>query len=106
MKNFIGRKVAVLADILELGKESKNIHRKIGNLVANNNVDYLITIGKYSKYIGKQAKILKMKKKFIKHFKSEEKSRKFIRKVLKENDIILIKGSNGMKLINLVEYLK
>ena len=47
-----------------------------------------------------------MKKKFIKHFKSEEKSRKFIRKVLKENDIILIKGSNGMKLINLVEYLK
>ncbi len=106
MKNFKGNKIVVLADILELGKESKNIHRKIGNLVANNNVDYLITIGKYSKYIGKQAKILKMKKKFIKHFKSEEKSRKFIRKVLKENDIILIKGSNGMKLINLVEYLK
>ena len=47
-----------------------------------------------------------MKRKNIKHFKREKDARKYINDIIKENDIILIKGSNGMKLIELVNYLK
>lgn len=106
LSKFSGGKIAVLADILELGKNSKTIHKKVGELINNNNTNYLITIGKYSKYISKVAKKNKMNKKFIKHFKDEKSSREFIKSILKDGDILLIKGSNGMKLCNLIEYLK
>lgn len=106
IKNFSKRKIAILGDILELGKKSKKIHKKIGKLVIDNNVDILIAIGKYSKYIGREAKKLGMKRKNIKHFKHEKDAREYINDIIKENDIILIKGSNGMKLIELVNYLK
>lgn len=106
LSKFSGRKIAVLADILELGKNSKTIHKKVGELINKNNTNYLITIGKYSKYISKVAKKNKMNKKFIKHFKYEKSSREFIKSILKDGDILLIKGSNGMKLCNLIEYLK
>ncbi len=106
LSKFYGRKIAVLADILELGKNSKTIHKKVGELINKNNTNYLITIGKYSKYISKVAKKNKMNKKFIKHFKDEKSSREFIKSILKDGDILLIKGSNGMKLCNLIEYLK
>lgn len=106
LSKFSGRKIAVLADILELGKNSKTIHKKVGELINKNNTNYLITIGKYSKYISKVAKKNKMNKKFIRHFKDEKSSREFIKSILKNGDILLIKGSNGMKLCNLIEYLK
>ena len=106
LSKFSGRKIAVLADILELGKNSKTIHKKVGELINKNNTNYLITIGKYSKYISKVAKKNKMNKKFTKHFKDEKSSREFIKSILKDGDILLIKGSNGMKLCNLIEYLK
>ena len=106
LSKFSGRKISVLADILELGKNSKTIHKKVGELINENNTNYLITIGKYSKYISKVAKKNKMNKRFIKHFKDEKSSREFIKSILKDGDILLIKGSNGMKLCNLIEYLK
>lgn len=100
------RKIAVLADILELGKETKKVHKNIGSEVIKNDIDILITIGKYSKKIKKEAKKLGMKRKNLKHFKTEKKARCYIKSLVNENDVILVKGSNDMGLINLVEYLK
>lgn len=106
MRNFEGNKIAVLGDILELGKESKKVHKKIGKLVTDNNVDELVTIGKYSKYIARVAKRNGFKRKNFKHFKNELKSRSYVRELLNKDSVILVKGSNGINLINLVEYLK
>lgn len=106
LSKYNGRKITILADILELGKNSKSIHKKVGKLINKYNSDYLITIGTYSKYINSVAKKNKMNKKFIKHFKNEKKSRNFIKSILKDGDVVLIKGSNGMNLSNLIEYLK
>ncbi len=106
MKNFAGKKIVVLGDILELGKESKKVHKKIGKLVTDNNIDELITIGRYSKYISKESKKSGMKRKNIKHFKDEFKSRSYVKELLNKDSVILVKGSNGINLINLVEYLK
>ena len=106
LSKYNERKIVILADILELGNKSKDIHKKIGKLIHSYKVDILITIGKYSKLINKIAKKFGMNKSNMKHFKNEEKSRIFIKNILKDNDVILVKGSNGMKLSNLVEYLK
>ena len=99
LSSFKLRKILVLADILELGKMSKDIHKKIGNSIKD--IDILITIGRYSKIIGKLNKNI-----WYKHFKDEKKARSYIKDSLKKDDVILIKGSNGMKLINIVNYLK
>ena len=100
------RKIAVLADILELGKQTKKIHQKIADELVKNNIDFVITIGKYSKIIKHKLKHLRIKKANLKHFKNEQKARKYVKELLKEDDVILIKGSNKTGLINLVEYLK
>lgn len=106
MNNFDGKKILILGDILELGKESKKIHKKIGELVANNNVNELVTIGKYSKYIDKKARKNGMKRKYIKHFKTEAKAKKYVRSLITTGSVLLVKGSNGVNLINLVNFLK
>ena len=104
LNNFEGKKIVILGDILELGKESKKVHKKIGKLI--NNIDELITIGKYSKYIAGVAKKNGLKRKHIKHFRNELKSRCYVKELLNKDSTILIKGSNGINLINLVEYIK
>ena len=101
IKFFKGRKILVLADILELGKQSRKIHNEVGLLLKKYDIDILVTIGKHSKLIGKNNKKI-----WLKHYKNEYESRKDILKILQKDDVILLKGSNGMKLINLVNYVK
>lgn len=105
LNKFSNRKIIVLADVLELGKESKKIHKKIGYELSKTNASYLITIGNYSKLIAKEAKKLGFKGK-CKHFKNEVKSRKYLKSLIKKDDVILLKGSHGMNLVNLVNFLK
>ena len=99
-----GRKILILGDILELGKKSKEIHRKIGELISN--CAYLITIGKWSKYIAKEARKNGLKKKYVKHFKNVSMAKKHILSIIGPNDNILIKASNAINLSELVNYLK
>ena len=99
-----GRKILILGDILELGKKSKQIHRKIGTLISN--CAYLITIGKWSKYILKEARKNGLKKKYVKHFKNASIAKKYILSIIKPSDNVLIKASNAINLSELVNYLK
>ena len=99
-----GRKILILGDILELGKKSKEIHKKIGELISN--CTYLITIGKWSKYIGKEARKNGLKKKYVKHFKNVSIAKEYVLSIIKPNDNVLIKASNAINLSELVNYLK
>ena len=99
-----GRKILILGDILELGKKSKEIHRKIGTLISN--CAHLITIGKWSKYIEKEARKNGLKKKYVKHFKNASIAKKYILSIIKPSDNVLIKASNAINLSELVNYLK
>lgn len=96
--NIVGkkRKIAVLGDIKELGKYSKKIHKKIGKYLKN--IDILITVGKYSKYINKKAKI---KNKY--HFNNIEEAIIHIKKIIKDNDTILVKASHSMNFKEIVK---
>ena len=103
---FKNRKIAVLGDMLELGKISKKTHKRLGKKVADAGVNCLITIGKHSKLIGKNTKKMSKGKTIVKHFKNETSSRCYIKNIVKPNDVILIKASNGIKLVNLVNYIQ
>lgn len=101
-----GRKIVILGDILELGDDSTKVHNKIGELLCTYDFSYLVTIGNYSKYINLSAINKGFNKNNTKHFHNEANSRNFIKNLLKEHDIVLIKGSNGLNLVNIIEYLK
>ena len=96
-----GKRVAVLADMLELGENSPAYHEEVGKYVAKKGVDELVLFGELSEYIGKgygNANVTQCK--------SREEVNEYLKKTLKEGDTVLFKGSRGMKLNECADYLK
>ena len=104
LKNM--RKIAVLGDMLELGDFEEDLHRKVGISVKNNKIDILVTVGESSKYICDEAKKLGFGEKNIYSFNNNADAIKYLKSIVKENDAILIKASNGMKFIEIYNGLK
>ena len=97
------RKIAVLADILELGDYSKELHIELGSVFKNLNYDILVAFGENMKYLSEVAKeYVKEIYWFEDSIKAEEK----IREIMKKEDIIYFKGSNAMKVNSIIENLK
>lgn len=84
------RKIAVLGDMKELGEYSESLHRKVGEEVKN--IDILITIGELAKCIEETADVREML-----HFDNNESALEYLKKIMKKDDIILLKASNSMK---------
>lgn len=97
------RKVFIFADILELDEYGKQIHEEIGKIFIENKIDLLITVGSLSKYTND---IFKKENNNCYHFNNNKELIENIIPLLKEEDIILVKGSHSMNLIEVVEYLK
>ena len=97
------RKIAVLADILELGDYSKELHIELGSVFKNLNYDILVAFGENMKYLSEVAKeYVKEIYWFEDSIKAEEK----IREIMKKEDIIYFKGSNAMNVNSIIENLK
>ena len=90
------RKIAVLGDMLELGEFSKELHEKVGEEVAKNNVDVLVIVGEEAKYIASVAERIGMSKEFIVECDSNKQAIEVIRSIMREGDSILFKASNAM----------
>ena len=100
------RKIAVLGDMFELGEYSKELHEKVGKEVVKNNIDILICNGENAKYIVQEAERQGMKKENIYYVKEKKEIIELLRDVLKINDVVLFKASNGMKFYEMVEKVK
>ena len=98
-----GKKVFVLADMLELGDESEIAHKEIAELVEKSNVDYVIFFGEQMS----KAKEFVTTKKIDSISSSDESAVDFVAKKLKDfcskDDIVLLKGSRGMQLERIME---
>ena len=90
------RKIVVLGDMLELGEFSKQLHKKVGEEVAKNKIDVLITVGELAKDIAKVAKEKGMKKDAIIICDNNAEAIKWIKENTKKSDAILLKASNGL----------
>lgn len=99
------RKIAILGDMLELGDYTDKMHLDLGDVIINNKVDILVTIGECSKLIGNRAMELGMNSGMVYSFDNEKDSYEFLDGLLTEQDIVLLKGSHGMHLTNIVDYL-
>ncbi len=100
------RKIAVLGDMLELGNFSEKLHKAVGKEVAKNNVDELIVIGIEAKNIADEAQKCGMDNSRIHVFTTNKEAVEFIKNNKEQDDCILIKASNGMHFIEIVDELK
>ena len=99
------RKIAVLGDMLELGKYSVESHESIGKMVADA-ADYLITVGLRGKFIAEKAKESGMSSKYVFSFDTVEESLVAIQNLVKSGDLILVKASRAIGLDKVVEEIK
>ncbi|MCX7589599.1 MAG: UDP-N-acetylmuramoyl-tripeptide--D-alanyl-D-alanine ligase [bacterium] len=99
------RKIAVLGDMLELGKYSIIAHEKIGQIVPQA-ANILITVGPRSKLIAETARKNGLKSKNILTFNTVEEVFDPLIELIKPGDLILIKASHGIRLYELVDALK
>lgn len=96
------RKIAVLADMKELGDMSRESHRQVGMDVAGGGLDYLFTVGDLGKEIG-EAAAEKMGQSRVFSFEDREICIREVKKIVKEGDVILVKGSHSMEMEKVVE---
>jgi len=85
------RKLVFLCDMLELGKKSKKLHRTLSTAINRSDIDKVFVCGKYIKetfnYLSasKKGKVFKNVKEAYDHFG----------KILHNNDLLMVKGSNA-----------
>ena len=101
-----GRRIAVLGDMLELGKGSTRYHRTVGEYVKNSKTDILLCFGKNSNYYIEGACDKGFDRANTAHFDSREELAEHLKGILKEGDAVLFKGSRGMKLEEVYEAIK
>ena len=96
------RKIAVLGDMLELGPDEEKFHADAGEQVARNQFDILITSGPLSRHMGKSAE----KRGLTVHTTgSSEEAAEKVAAIAQAGDLIIVKGSRGMKMERVVEKL-
>jgi UDP-N-acetylmuramoyl-tripeptide--D-alanyl-D-alanine ligase len=86
------RKIVVLGDMLELGRLRNKMHKDVGKYAATKKIDIFLGFGDLTKYavegFGKNGIF----------FNDEILLREFLKKNIQSKDVVLIKGSRGMKM--------
>lgn len=99
------RYYAILGDMLELGAGSVNYHREAGARAAELGIDAIIGVGKLASEIIRGAAEAGLPKENLFHFADTESAGRFAQERIKRGDVILIKGSRGMKMENITKEL-
>lgn len=91
-----GKKIAVLADMLELGAVAEAEHQNIGNLLANRQIDHVLGFGPLTGLLIRELK--NSSGIDARHFAEKTELAQYLKTVAAPGDLILIKGSRGMAL--------
>ncbi|NAW52118.1 UDP-N-acetylmuramoyl-tripeptide--D-alanyl-D-alanine ligase [Elizabethkingia argentiflava] len=92
---YKGAKTVILGDMLELGEESRAEHERVLKLARHFNFDEVITVGALFKEVN-QSELA---------FESTERAGQYLRKNPVQTQNILLKGSRGIALENLIDLL-
>ena len=99
-----GKRIAVLGDMLELGADTETAHREIGFRAAEVGIDFLITVGGAGKkYTAVAAKEAGMDENKIVVFDDSISAGKFLQNKMEKGDVILVKGSQGLRMEKIVK---
>ncbi len=104
LEELDGRKIAVLGDMLELGAYEEEGHRKVGRRVLDV-AAVLITVGERGRLIAEAALAWGMEAEKVIIAEDNDSAIARLREIVAPGDIILVKGSRGMKMEEIVTAL-
>jgi UDP-N-acetylmuramoyl-tripeptide--D-alanyl-D-alanine ligase len=100
------RKVAVLADMLELGEDEREFHRQAGAAVVRWGWDILVAAGPLAAHIAEEAATAGMPRENILAFSDSRAAAGRINDIVRDGDLVLVKGSRAMRMEIIVDKLK
>jgi UDP-N-acetylmuramoyl-tripeptide--D-alanyl-D-alanine ligase len=100
---FKGLRIAVLGDMLELGRESEIFHREVGRLCAELGIDLCLFYGPNMRYAWEECVRHGGK---AEHFEDKETLTSFLLGLLNKPAVVLFKGSRGMRLEDVLHELQ
>ncbi len=104
LEELSGRKVAVLGDMLELGDYEEEGHRKVGVRAADV-ADILVTVGVRGRIIAGEAIAVGMPADRVYMLENNEEAVRLLEELVREGDVILIKGSRALRMEEIVNAL-
>ena len=103
-----GRRILAAGDMLELGPASARAHARIGTLAARAGIDLLVAVGPLSKRMA-QAAAPKAPRKAaatkVRHCDSSEEAATYLASEIRPGDLVLVKGSRGIRMERIVRAL-
>ncbi len=100
------RRVAILGDMFELGRESSALHREVGRRAVEASVRLLVGVGPHAPDLEQGARKAGLTTDRIFSFESVEASLPVLLALIRPGDLVLVKGSRGMKMETITEKLK
>ena len=102
-----GRRIAVLGEMLELGDRSVALHEDVGRVVAAKPIDLLLTVGGPSAAaMADAARAAGMERDRVRHFATSDEAADAAAALVRAGDVVLVKGSRGIRTDRVVERLK
>ncbi|GGI43331.1 UDP-N-acetylmuramoyl-tripeptide--D-alanyl-D-alanine ligase [Paenibacillus marchantiophytorum] len=99
-----GRKFLVLGDMLELGEHEEQFHRGIGAMLSAERVDYVFTFGRLGRFIAEEAEA-RFPQGRVRAYEEKEQLAAELIALADKDDLVLVKGSRGMRLEQVVNAL-
>jgi UDP-N-acetylmuramoyl-tripeptide--D-alanyl-D-alanine ligase len=100
------RRIVVAGEMLELGPESARLHRETGKAIAQAGVDLLWGVRDLAQEIVEGARRAGMSSEAVRFFDSSEDAARALMEELREGDLVLVKGSRGVKTDEIVRVLE
>lgn len=105
LTDALGRKVAILGDMGELGADERKMHQEVGRYAAEREIDVLLCVGELSADMAEAARTVSSKTQ-VGHFANKEDLMKELPELLEKGDTVLVKASHFMEFGEIVEKLK
>jgi len=101
-----GRRILVVGDMYELGEASESYHRDLGRAIAQSNIDVLYAVGPQAALTAQAALQAGMGRADVQKSITSKRLARLIKSMLRDEDVILVKGSRAMKLELVVQALQ
>ncbi|MCA9447173.1 MAG: UDP-N-acetylmuramoyl-tripeptide--D-alanyl-D-alanine ligase [Candidatus Omnitrophica bacterium] len=100
------RKVMVVGEMWDLGERSVDYHQQVGERIGSGNIDYLIAVGPKTRDLIAAAKEVGFSQDRIRWYETTDQACEHVEKDLKPGDVVLVKGSRGMRLEKVIDALQ
>jgi len=102
-KTPAGRRIAVLGEMLELGRAAEELHRQVGRYAAEHGIDWLIGIGGQARAMVEAGVAAGIPRGRARFFEDPAEAGEFARLTAGPGDAVLFKGSRGVRVERAME---